>query len=68
MALQWSAPGGGLSYEVFVNGRLIHTTTATSSTVSGLACGATKTFSVESVDGAGGVSAAADVVATTPAC
>ena len=68
MALQWSAPGGGLSYEVLVNGRLIHTTTATSATVSGLACGTTKTFSVESVDAAGGVSAPAEVVATTPAC
>ena len=68
MALQWSAPGGGLSYEVLVNGRLVHTTTATSATVSGLACGTTKTFSVESVDAAGGVSAPADVVATTPAC
>jgi N-acetyl-anhydromuramyl-L-alanine amidase AmpD len=68
VALRWSAPAGGLSYAVFVNGRLIRTTAATTSTVSGLACAVTKTFSVESVDAAGGVSAPADVVATTPTC
>ena len=51
-----------------MNGRLIRTITATSDTVSGIACAATKTFSVKSVDAAGGVSAPADVVATTPAC
>ena len=66
VALQWSAPAAGLDYEVFVNGRLIRTIAATSATVSGLACAATKTFSVKSVDSAGGVSAPADVVATTP--
>jgi hypothetical protein len=68
IALQWSAPAAGLSYEVFVNGRFIRTTAATSSTLSGLACAVTKTIWVKSVDSAGGVSAPADVVATTPAC
>ena len=51
-----------------MNGRLVRTTAATTSTVAGLACAVTKTFSVESVDAAGGVSAPADVVATTPTC
>jgi N-acetyl-anhydromuramyl-L-alanine amidase AmpD len=69
VALTWSAPAGGLTYDVFSNGRLLASgLTATAHTVGHLACASTHTFTVESVDGNGGVSAPASVQATTPAC
>jgi N-acetylmuramoyl-L-alanine amidase len=68
MALGWTAPAAGLTYRVLVDGKLAHTTTATTWTVTSLHCAAAHTFSVESVDATGSVSAPADVIATTLAC
>jgi N-acetyl-anhydromuramyl-L-alanine amidase AmpD len=68
VALTWSAPAAGLDYRVLANGRLITTTTATSYTVGGLSCATTHTFTVESADSSGGVSAPASVTLTMPAC
>jgi hypothetical protein len=68
VALTWSAPAAGLDYRVLANGRLITTTSATSYTVGGLSCATTHTFTVESADSSGGVSAPASVTLTMPAC
>jgi N-acetyl-anhydromuramyl-L-alanine amidase AmpD len=69
VALTWSAPAGGLTYDVFSNGRLLVSALAgTTHTVGDLRCSTTHTFTVESVDGAGGVSAPSSVQATTPPC
>jgi hypothetical protein len=68
VALAWSAPAAGLSYRVLANGRLLTTTTALGHTVSGLRCATTHTFTVESVDSRGGVSAPASDTLTMPAC
>jgi hypothetical protein len=53
---------------VLKDGTLVGSTSATSMTVAPLHCARTHTFSVESVDATGSVSAPADVVATTLAC
>jgi hypothetical protein len=68
VALQWTAPAAGLTYRVLVNGRLIRTVSGTTSAVGSLHCAVTRTFSVESVDATGSVSAPAAVDATTLAC
>jgi hypothetical protein len=68
VALAWSAPASGLHYRVFGNGHLKTTTTALGYTVGGLRCATTHTFTVESVDSSGGVSAPAGTVVTLPAC
>jgi hypothetical protein len=69
VALTWSAPAAGLVYDVFSNGRLVAPAVAgTAHTVGHLACSTTHTFTVESVDASGGVSAPASVRATTPPC
>jgi len=68
VALRWTAPAGGLSYRVLMDGKLVHATTATTSTVAALHCARAHTFSVESVDATGSASAPADVNATTLAC
>ena len=68
VALAWSAPAAGLSYEVFSNGRLITTTPALAYTVSGLACRTTHTFMVKSLDASGGVSAPASQTLVMAAC
>ncbi len=66
--LAWTAPAAGLSYRVLKDGRLLRTTTATSVTVTPLHCARAHTFSVESVDATGSVSAPAAVDATTLGC
>jgi N-acetyl-anhydromuramyl-L-alanine amidase AmpD len=68
VALAWSAPAAGLSYEVFSNDRLITTTPALAYTVSGLACGTTHTFMVKSLDSTGGVSAPASRTLVMATC
>jgi hypothetical protein len=68
VALGWTAPAAGLTYRVLKDGKLVRTTTATTLTVSPLHCARAHTFSVESVDATGSVSAPADVDATTLAC
>ncbi len=68
VALHWTAPAAGLTYRVFVNGRLVRTTPATTWTVGSLHCAVTRTFSVESVDATGSVSAPAAADATTLSC
>jgi hypothetical protein len=68
VALAWSAPAAGLSYQVFANDRLITTTSALAYTVSGLACGTTHTFTVKSRDASGGVSAPASRTLVMPVC
>jgi hypothetical protein len=68
VALGWTAPAAGLTYRVLKDGTLVGSTSATSMTVAPLHCARTHTFSVESVDATGSVSAPADVVATTLAC
>jgi N-acetyl-anhydromuramyl-L-alanine amidase AmpD len=68
VALQWTAPAAGLTYRVLVNGRLIRTVSGTTSTVGSLHCAVTRTFSVESVDATGNVSAPAALDATTSSC
>ncbi len=68
VALQWTAPAAGLSYRVLVNGKLVHTTSLTTSTVGALPCAVARTFSVESVDATGSVSAPAETDATTLPC
>jgi hypothetical protein len=68
VALGWTAPAAGLSYRVLKDGKLVGTTTATRLTVTPLHCARAHTFSVESVDATGSVSAPADVDAATFAC
>jgi N-acetyl-anhydromuramyl-L-alanine amidase AmpD len=69
VALTWSAPAAGLTYDVLSNGRLLASgLAATARTVAHLACSSTHTFTVESVDANGGVSAPAAARATTPPC
>ncbi|HEX5557860.1 MAG TPA: N-acetylmuramoyl-L-alanine amidase [Gaiellales bacterium] len=68
VALTWTAPAAGLSYRVLKDGTLVGRTTAPHLTVSPLHCARAHTFSVESVDATGSVSALADVNATTLAC
>jgi hypothetical protein len=68
VALGWTAPAAGLTYRVLKDGKLVRTTTATSFTVTPLHCARAHTFSVESVDATGSVSAPADVDATTLGC
>ena len=67
VALTWTAHSY-LSYRVLVNGREVAETAAGAHTVSGLACGKSHTFGVESVDAADGVSRPATVVASTLPC
>jgi N-acetyl-anhydromuramyl-L-alanine amidase AmpD len=68
VALGWTAPAAGLTYRVLKDGKLVGTTAATTLTVTPLHCARAHTFSVESVDATGSVSAPADVDATTLAC
>jgi N-acetyl-anhydromuramyl-L-alanine amidase AmpD len=69
VALTWSAPAAGLAYDVFSNGRLLASgLAATAHTVGHLGCSTAHTFTVESVDANGGVSAPASVTVTTPPC
>jgi N-acetyl-anhydromuramyl-L-alanine amidase AmpD len=69
IALSWSAPASGLTYDVFSDGRQVAgPLTGTTHTVAHLACSIAHTFTVESVDAGGGLSAPAAVQATTPAC
>ncbi len=59
--LNWSASTdnvGVTGYEILRNGSLIHTTTATSYTVTGLTAGTTYIFAVKAKDAAGNTSAA----------
>jgi hypothetical protein len=68
VALRWTAPAAGLTYRVLVNGRVVRTTPATTWTVGSLHCAVTRTFSVQSVDATGSVSAPVATDATTLAC
>jgi N-acetyl-anhydromuramyl-L-alanine amidase AmpD len=68
VALAWTAPAAGLTYRVLRDGKLVGSTTATTLTVTPLHCARAHTFSVESVDATGSVSAPADVDANTLAC
>ncbi len=68
VALGWAAPAAGLTYRVLKDGKLVGATAATTLTVAPLHCARAHTFSVESVDATGSVSAPADVDATTLAC
>ncbi len=68
VALRWTASAAGLTYRVLVNGRVVRTTPATTWTVGSLHCAVTRTFSVESVDATGSVSAPVATDATTLAC
>ena len=68
MGLSWTAPAAGLAYRVFLNSRQVATTHATSYTVTGIRCARTRTFTVESVDSTGSVSAPTAVTAATPPC
>jgi N-acetyl-anhydromuramyl-L-alanine amidase AmpD len=69
VALTWTAPASGLRYDVSINGRLLATgLTSTTRTVAGLHCATSHTFTVQSVDAIGGLSAPATVDATTSPC
>jgi chitodextrinase len=69
--LTWSASTdsvGVAGYDVFRAGTKVATTTATTSSQSGLACGTTYGFSVQAFDGAGNRSAQASITVVTSAC
>jgi len=71
VSLAWNASTdnvGVSGYGVYRNGASVATTTSTSSTVSGLACGTTYTFAVDAYDAAGNRSAKASLSAATSAC
>jgi hypothetical protein len=66
----WTAAAGQVAagYTVYADGARVGTTSATTYTVTGLACGRTYTIGVETVSAAGNASARASVAATTAAC
>lgn len=71
IALTWTASFddvGVVGYGVYRGGVLTASTTLTSYTVGGLACGTSYTLAIDSFDAAGNRSARASVVATTSAC
>jgi len=59
---------GVTGYTLYVNGAQIGTTTGTSMTATGLACGTTYTVAVDAFDAAGNHSAKASISASTAAC
>jgi chitodextrinase len=71
ISLGWNAPTGNVGvvgYDVFVNGTRIGSTTGTSYTLSGLACGKSYTLGVDARDAAGNTSGQASVTASTASC
>ncbi|HEV8688371.1 MAG TPA: Ig-like domain-containing protein, partial [Gaiellaceae bacterium] len=71
IATTWSASTdnvGVAGYDVYVSGTKLETTTSTSYTFSGLACGTSYTFAVVVFDAAGNRSAPSELVASTEAC
>ena len=68
MRLAWTPARAGLTYRVFLNAQDRGPTKATSFAFTGLHCNVSRTFSVETVDATGSVSALAGATATTPAC
>lgn len=71
VSLSWSAASddvGVSEYRVYRDGALVGTTTATSFTVTGLACGTSYQLAVEARDAAGNVSSRSTVTASTSAC
>jgi hypothetical protein len=71
VSVAWTASTdavGVTGYTVYSDGAVATTTTATSATVSGLACGTTHTLGVEARDAAGNVSPRSTVSATAAAC
>jgi hypothetical protein len=71
ISLAWSRATDNVGvggYELFRNGSKLATTTGTSHTFAGLACGTAYTLAVDAFDGAGNVSAKASVTASTSAC
>jgi acid phosphatase type 7 len=68
VSLSWTASTGSVTgYDVYRDGTLIYSTSATTYTAGGLACGTSYTFAVEAYGG-GGRSARTPVVAATSAC
>src|SRR5207253_1394386 len=59
---------GVAGYNVYDNGGKVGTTTSTSLTVGGLACGTSHTLGVEAFDAAGNVSSRPTLAASTNAC
>jgi hypothetical protein len=71
VTLAWSASTGtdpAVGYDLYLNRTSVPTTTKTSSTVGGLACGRTYTFAVDAYDAAGNKSSQVSTSAPTSAC
>jgi chitodextrinase len=71
ISLGWNASTddvGVAGYHLFRNNSALGTTTATSYTFSGLACGTTYTLGVDAFDAAGHVSGPANITATSSPC
>jgi chitodextrinase len=71
VSLSWNASSdnvGIAGYRVYRDGAQVATTTATSRTVSDLACGRSYTFAVAAYDAAGNTAAQASQTASTSAC
>jgi chitodextrinase len=68
VSLAWNPSTLASGYGVYRNGTRVASTTATSTTVTGLACGTTYTFGVDAVDVLGGRSDPATLTATTGGC
>ena len=71
VTLAWNASTGAdpaVGYDVFVNQTAVPTTTGTSATVAGLACGKTYTFAVDAYDSAGNKSSQVSTTAATSGC
>jgi chitodextrinase len=71
LSLSWTASTdsvGVTGYNVYRGGTLLGSTSTTSYTFGGLACGTSYTFGVEAKDAAGNVSSRATITAATSAC
>ena len=71
ISVSWSASSdanGVSSYAVYLNGSKTATSSGTSATLAGLACGTSYTIGVEAVDAAGNVSGRTGVSAATASC
>ncbi|MEX2211975.1 MAG: fibronectin type III domain-containing protein [Gaiellaceae bacterium] len=67
LTLSWSAASRASGYRVFLNGSQVSTTSATSYTFSGLACGTSYTLGVEAYNSAG-TSSRSSISGSTGAC
>ncbi len=71
VTISWTASTdnvGVTGYHVYRDGTLVSTTTGTSSTIGGLTCGTSYTFSVDAYDAAGNSSSQTSIVAATGSC